>query len=118
MKINLKDKLDTFSDHWNPRIIGELNQQYVKIVKIKGEFPWHKHDNEDELFFVIKGELIMRYRDKVETLNEGELVIVPKGVEHSPKSLEETQIMLFEPVGILNTGEEKNEFTKETLEKI
>ena len=117
-KVNIEEKLDTFSDHWNPRIIGELNGQYVKAVKLKGEFVWHHHDNEDELFLVIKGSLKMEFRDRIEEVNEGEFIIVSRGVEHKPVANEEVHILLFEPASTLNTGNVENEKTRKTLERI
>ena len=117
-KVNFEEKLDTFSDHWNPRIIGELNGQYVKAVKLKGEFVWHHHDNEDELFLVIKGTLKMEFRDRIEEVNEGEFIIVSRGVEHKPVANEEVHILLFEPASTLNTGNVENEKTRKTLERI
>jgi len=117
-KVNLQEKLSLFSDHWSPKIVGELNGQQVKLVKIKGEFVWHKHDNEDELFFVIKGSFKMEYRDKTVDVNENEFLIVPRGVEHRPVAVEEVSIMLFEPASTLNTGDTEGELTKHTLDKI
>ncbi len=117
-KVNIDEKLSTFSDHWNPRIIGELNGQYVKAVKLKGEFVWHHHDNEDELFLVIKGILRMEFRDRIEEVGEGEFIIVPRGVEHKPVANEEVHILLFEPASTLNTGNVENEKTRKTLERI
>ncbi|MCL6258833.1 cupin domain-containing protein [Aquiflexum sp. TKW24L] len=117
-KVNLNDKLSQFHDYWNPRIAGELNGQHVKLVKFKGEFVWHKHDHEDEMFFVVKGKFQMEFRDKTIELNEGEFLIVPKGVEHRPVAEEEVSVMLFEPASTLNTGDQKGELTKENLEKI
>ena len=117
-KVNIEEKLSTFSDHWNPRIIGELNGQYVKAVKLKGEFVWHHHDNEDELFLVIKGTLRMEFRDRIEDVNEGEFIIVPRGVEHKPVANEEVHILLFEPASTLNTGNVENEKTRKKLERI
>jgi mannose-6-phosphate isomerase-like protein (cupin superfamily) len=115
-KINLEQKLSLFTDHWNPRIVGELNGQHVKLVKLKSEFVWHKHDHEDELFFVIKGSFKMEFRDKSMVVNENEFLIVPKGVEHRPIAEEEVSIMLFEPASTLNTGDAKNELTKTVLD--
>ena len=118
-KVNLQEKFELFKDHWNPRIVGELNGQAVKIAKIKGEFVWHHHENEDELFLVIDGTLLMDFRDQTITLKKGEMIIVPRGVEHRPRTNgEEVQILLFEPLSTLNTGEDRNEFTKENLEHI
>ena len=117
-KVNIDEKLNTFSDHWNPRIVGELNGQYVKAVKLKGEFVWHHHDNEDELFLVIKGTLRMEFRDRIEEVNKGEFIIVPRGVEHKPVATKEVHILLFEPASTLNTGNVENEKTRKTLERI
>lgn len=103
-KININEKLDQIADHWSPRIAGELNGQHVKLAKLKGEFVWHCHEVEDELFLVIKGRLLMRLRDGDITLEEGEFLIVPRGVEHQPVAEEEVHILLFEPAGTLNTG--------------
>jgi mannose-6-phosphate isomerase-like protein (cupin superfamily) len=117
-KINVRSKLSQFSDHWNPRILAELNGQHVKAVKLKGEFVWHHHDNEDELFFVIKGKLKMEFRDKTVEVNEGEFIVVPKKVEHRPVGEDEVEILLFEPASTLNTGNIENEKTRKHLEKI
>lgn len=117
-KINLADKFSLFSDYRNPRIVGELNAQQVKLVKLKGRFVWHHHDHEDELFYIVKGSLDMEFRDKTVTVNEGEFIIVPRGVEHCPNAKEEVHIMLFEPASTLNTGNTENEFTKKELERI
>ena len=117
-KINIQDKLSLFNDHWNPRIIAELNKQHVKLAKIKGEFIWHKHDHEDEMFLVLKGTLKIAFRDKTETINENEIIIVPKGVEHRPIAEEEVSIMLFEPATTINTGDLDNERTRKNLESL
>jgi len=117
-KINLKEKLSLFSDYWNPRIIGELNGQQVKLAKFCGEFVWHKHDNEDELFMVMNGSFDMELREKTITLHEGDVLIVPRGMEHRPVAKQEVHILLFEPVTTLNTGDVYNERTREKLEKI
>ena len=117
-KINIREKLKLFNDHWNPRIVGELNGQHVKAVKLQGEFVWHHHDNEDELFLVIKGKLKMEFRDKTVEVHEGEFIIVPRKVEHRPVAEEEVHILLFEPASTLNTGNVDNERTKKHLEKI
>ena len=116
--INVKEKFRLLSDFWDPKIIGELNGQLVKIAKLKGEFVWHHHDNEDEMFYVVKGELIIKFRDKTAVIKENEFIIVPKGVEHKPIADEEVHLMLFEPLETVNTGELKNELTKTDLEKI
>ena len=117
-KVNIENKLSLFQDYWNPRIVGELNGQHVKLVKLKGEFVWHKHDNEDELFYVLKGVLKMEFRDRTVEINENEFLIVPRSVEHRPVANDEVSIMLFEPGSTLNTGDTKSELTRETLEKI
>jgi mannose-6-phosphate isomerase-like protein (cupin superfamily) len=117
-KVNLKQKLALFSDYWNPRIVGELNGQHVKLVKFKGEFVWHHHDNEDEMFLILKGRLLMKFRDKDVWLEEGEMIIVPAKVEHMPVAPEEVHIMLFEPATTLNTGNVIGEKTKTNLEKL
>jgi len=117
-KINIAQKLSLFNEYWNPKIVGELNNQQVKLVKFKGDFIWHKHDEEDELFFVVKGSFVMELRDKNIELNEGEFLIVPRGLEHRPVAEKETWVMLFEPGSTLNTGNVQNERTKTELEKI
>lgn len=117
-KVNLAEKLSLFNDYYNPRIVGELNGQQVKLAKLKGEFIWHKHDEEDELFLVIKGTLKMEYRDKTVEINEGEFIIVPRSVEHKPVADEEVHILLFEPASTLNTGNINNEMTRAELKKI
>ncbi|MDI1321887.1 MAG: cupin domain-containing protein [Algoriphagus sp.] len=117
-KVNLEQKLSLFSEHWSPKIVGELNGQHVKLAKLKGEFIWHKHDHEDELFFVIKGSFKMEYRDRTVVINENEFLIVPKGVEHRPVAEEEVSIMLFEPASTLNTGDAESELTKHILDRI
>lgn len=117
-KVNLTEKLALFSEYWSPKIVGELNGQHVKLAKFKGEFVWHKHDEEDELFFVIKGSFRMQYHDKTIEVNEGEFLIVPKGVEHCPIADEEVSVMLFEPATTLNTGDTENELTKHNLDKL
>ena len=117
-KVNLAEKLALFSEHWSPKVVGELNGQHVKLVKFKGAFVWHTHDNEDEMFLVIKGSFRMEYLDKTITLNENEFVIVPKGTEHRPVADEEVCVMLFEPATTLNTGDAESELTKHTLEHI
>jgi mannose-6-phosphate isomerase-like protein (cupin superfamily) len=116
--VRLEDKYALFSDHWNPRIVGELNGQQVKIAKIIGDFVWHYHEQEDELFMVIKGKLIMEFRDKVVAIHPGEFLIVPRATEHLPRAEEETWIMLLEPASTLNTGNLQNERTRAELEKI
>lgn len=117
-KVNLAEKLNLFSDHWSPKIVGELNEQHVKLAKLKGEFVWHHHDNEDELFLVVKGCLLIKFRDRDIVLNEGELLIIPRGVEHKPVAEKEAHVLLFEPKGTLNTGNVRDAKTVETLEQI
>ena len=114
-KINLAEKFGLFTEHWAPKIAGELNGQQVKLVKFKGPFTWHHHNNEDELFLVVKGSFTMELRDKNIELKAGEFLIVPRGVEHRPNATEEVEVLLFEPAGTLNTGNKENEFTKKTL---
>lgn len=111
--VNLAATLAGIPDHWNPRIVGELNGQHVKLAKLLGEFVWHHHEHEDELFLVLKGTLVMRFRDGDVTLREGEFLIVPRGVEHQPVAEEEVQVLLFEPATTLNTGNVRNERTVE-----
>lgn len=117
-KVNVLDKFDLFNDHWKPRIIGELNGQLVKLAKLTNDFVWHSHENEDELFLVWKGELIMEFRDRTEVIKEGEMIIVPKGVEHNPrtKNGEEVWVMLFEPAATLHTGAVQHERTHNNQE--
>jgi mannose-6-phosphate isomerase-like protein (cupin superfamily) len=117
-KVNLAVKFSTFDELWSPKIVGELNGQCVKIVKVKGEFVWHHHDVEDEMFMVIKGRLTIKFRDRDVTLEEGEFLIVPHGVEHKPVAEEEAHVLLFEPQATLNTGNVRNERTVETPEVI
>lgn len=117
-KVNIAEKLSLFTDQWSPKIIGELNGQHVKLVKFQGEFVWHKHDHEDELFFVVKGRFRMEFRDRQFDLEPGELLIVPRGVDHRPIADEEVHVMLFEPATTLNTGDVKNERTVVELQRI
>jgi mannose-6-phosphate isomerase-like protein (cupin superfamily) len=117
-KVNLKSKLDTFSEYWTPKIVGELNNQFVKIAKFKGEFVMHKHEKEDELFFVIDGKLFIELANKTLELNSGEFVVIPKGIEHKPYAPDEVSVMLFEPASTLNTGNTENELTVSDLDKI
>lgn len=116
--INLSEKFSQFTDHWNPRILAELNGQHVKLGKFQGEFTWHKHDNEDELFLVVKGSFTMQFRNKNVEVKEGEIILVPRGVEHCPKAEEEVWVMLFEPATTLNTGDQQNDFTRKNPDKI
>ena len=117
-KVNLAEKLSLFSEHYSPKIAGELNGQFVKLVKFKGPFVWHHHDHEDELFYVVKGKFDMEFVDKTVTINEGEFIIVPRGVEHRPNAPEEVHVLLFEPATTLNTGNVVNERTLVELDKI
>jgi mannose-6-phosphate isomerase-like protein (cupin superfamily) len=117
-KINLSQKLSLFNEYWSPKIIGDLNDSYIKLAKLKGEFDWHRHDNEDELFFVIKGQLTIKFRDNDIILDEGELIVIPKGVDHLPIASEEVHVMLIEPKATLNTGNVVTEKTKEILDRI
>ena len=117
-KINIYEKLSLFNDYFNPRVVGELNGQQVKLVKFQGEFVWHKHDHEDELFYVVKGKFQMLFRDKTVEIGENEFLIVPRGVEHKPVAEKEVSIMLFEPATTLNTGDTKSDLTRPDLERI
>jgi mannose-6-phosphate isomerase-like protein (cupin superfamily) len=117
-KVNVCEKLALFSDHWNPRVVGELNGQHVKLVKFQGEFVWHEHAAEDELFLVVRGSFRMDFRDRSVTLKEGEFIIVPRGVEHRPVAEHEVEVMLFEPAAIKHTGDVESELTVHTFERI
>ena len=117
-KINLAEKFSHISEQWKPRIAGELNGQMIKLVRFKGPFVWHHHDEEDEMFYVAKGSFDMEFRDKTVTINEGEFIIVPKGVEHRPNAKEEAAVMLFEPATTLNTGNIENERTVKQPERL
>mgnify|MGYP001197958046 CR=1 FL=1 len=110
-KINIAQKLGLFHDYWNPRIAGELNDSYVKLAKVKGEFVWHHHETEDELFLVVKGNLLIKLRDRDILLEEGEFMIIPKRVEHMPIAKEEVHLLLLEPKSVVNTGNVRNERT-------
>jgi len=111
--INLSQKFSLFHEHWSPRIVGELNDSYVKLAKLKGEFVWHKHDAEDELFLVVKGTLTIKLRERDLVIHEGEFVVIPRGVEHCPVAEEEVHVALLEPKSTLNTGDQVNERTVE-----
>ena len=117
-KVNLAAKFALFSDRWSPKVVGELNGQMVKLVKLQGEFVWHKHDYEDELFLVVRGQLTLRLRDRQIDLREGEFFIVPRGIEHQPVAESEAHVLLFEPASTLNTGDIRNERTMEALDRI
>jgi len=112
-KINPMEKFSRFDDHWSPKIIAELNDAHIKLVKLQGEFVWHHHDNEDEMFYVIKGQLLMKLEDRDVLLNEGDMIVIPKGIEHMPVAPDEVWIMLIEPKTTLNTGNIENERTAE-----
>ncbi len=116
--VSLAEKLASFDDHWNPRIVGELNGQHVKLAKFRGEFVWHNHADEDELFMVLRGSFEMLFRDRTVTVGEGEFLIVPRGVEHCPRAEEEVHVLLFEPAGTVNTGTAGGERTVSDLERI
>jgi mannose-6-phosphate isomerase-like protein (cupin superfamily) len=117
-KVNIGEKLALISDHWNPRVVGDLNGQHVKLVKFQGEFVWHDHAAEDELFLVVRGSFRMDFRDHSVTLREGEFIIVPRGVEHRPVAEQEVEVMLFEPAQINHTGNVESELTVHEFERI
>ncbi len=117
-KINLASKFELFDQFWNPKIIGSVNDLQIKLVKLKGEFLWHHHEKEDEMFLVIKGNFTMEFKDNSVTINEGEMIIVPKGVEHKPVAIEEAWVLLCEPGSTLNTGNQMEARTQNILENI
>jgi mannose-6-phosphate isomerase-like protein (cupin superfamily) len=117
-KVNLAEKFSLFDAYWSPKIVGELNGQQVKLAKLKGEFIWHQHAAEDELFLVVKGRLVIKFRDRDVMLGAGEFLIVPRGVEHQPVADEEAHVLLFEPASTLNTGQVRTQRTVEELERI
>lgn len=117
-KVNLREKLTHIPDHWHPRIVAELNGQDVKLAKLQGEFIWHRHDLEDEFFLVLHGEITLRLRDREVVLQEGECFVVPRGVEHQPYAAREAHVLLFEPSGTINTGNVRDERTRERLERL
>ena len=117
-KVNVAEKFDQIEGYWEPKIAGELNGQQVKLAKVKGEFVWHHHEDEDELFLVVKGRLVIQFRDRDVALEEGEFLIVPRGVEHRPVAAEEVHLLLFEPAGTVNTGNVQSERTVSELESI
>ncbi|VFQ46303.1 cupin domain-containing protein [Desulfoluna butyratoxydans] len=116
--VDLKEKFSMFDEFWAPKIVGELNGQYVKLAKLKGEFVWHRHEHEDEFFMVVKGRLTIHLKDRAIELAEGQFFVVPRGVDHLPVAEEECHVMLFEPKTVLNTGNVKNDRTVETLERL
>ena len=117
-KVNIIEKLSLFKDHWNPRIVEELNGQYVKLVKFQGAFVWHKHEHEDELFLVLSGQFDMEFRDRTVEIKENEFIVVPRGIEHRPNAQNEVSVLLFEPKNTLNTGNRNGELTRNILEWI
>ncbi|HVF67164.1 MAG TPA: cupin domain-containing protein [Pyrinomonadaceae bacterium] len=117
-KVNLSDKFSLFEEHWSPKIAGEVNDSYVKLVKFQGDFVWHKHDEEDEMFLVVRGSIVIKLRDGDVRLGEGEFVVIPRGVEHMPVAEEEAHVLLFEPKTVLNTGDVRSERTREVLGRI
>jgi len=117
-KVNLAEKFARFSAHWQPKVVGELNGQHVKLVKFQGPFTWHHHEHEDELFLVVRGRFRMEFRDHAVELEQGELLIVPRGVEHRPVADEEVEVLLFEPAGTLNTGNVRDALTQADLEHL
>ena len=117
-KINLAEKLALIQDHWSPRVVAELNGQQVKLVKLQGTFVWHHHEAEDELFLVVSGRLRMDFRDREVWLEPGEMIVVPRGVEHRPHADDEVEVLLFEPASTLNTGNVRNERTVEQLQRV
>jgi mannose-6-phosphate isomerase-like protein (cupin superfamily) len=117
-KVNLSEKFALFTEHWSPKIAGEVNDSLVKLVKFRGDFVWHRHETEDEMFFVVKGSITIRLRDGDVRLGEGEFVIIPRGVEHKPHAEEEAHVLLFEPKTVLNTGDVVDERTRPVLERI
>ena len=117
-KVNLAEKFALIHEHWSPKIAGEVNDSYVKLVKLRGDFVWHRHEDEDEMFLVVKGAITIRLRDGEVRLREGEFVVVPRGVEHMSVAEEEAHVLLFEPKSVLNTGDVVNERTRQALERI
>ena len=117
-KVTLRDKFELFHDHWHPRIVGQVNDMHVKLTRLKGEFLWHTHDVEDEMFLVVEGQLTIRLRDGEVALGPGEFIVIPHGVEHQPVAKEEVLVMLFEPIGTLNTGNVENQRTVAQLDWI
>ena len=117
-KVNLAEKFALFGEHWRPKVVAELNGQEVKLAKFQGAFVWHKHDAEDELFLVVKGSFRMEFRDHETTLEAGEFLVVPRGVEHRPVADEEVEVLLFEPAGTKNTGNVESELTAPLLDRI
>jgi mannose-6-phosphate isomerase-like protein (cupin superfamily) len=117
-KVNLAEKFKEIGDYWNPRVVDELNGQLVKLAKLKGEFVWHHHENEDEMFLVVQGRFRMEFRDRHVWIEEGEFIVIPRGMEHRPVAEDEAHVLLFEPASTLNTGNVRNERTRENLQRI
>ena len=117
-KVNIEEKFNLFDDYWSPKLVGEINDAHVKAVKLKGEFVWHHHEHEDEMFLVVKGSLVIRFRDRDVRLDAGEFLIVPRGVEHMPIAEEEAHVLFFEPKSTLNTGNVQSERTVEHLRRV
>ncbi len=117
-KVNIAEKMSLFTDYFNPRIVGELNGQHVKAVKFQGEFIWHHHDNEDEMFLVTQGSFTMQLRNKNIEINQGEFIIIPRGTEHRPVAQNEVHLLLFEPATTVNTGQQEHEFTRKQLGRL
>ncbi len=117
-KVNISEKLNLFNDHWHPRIVAELNGQHVKLVKVQGDFTWHSHELEDEMFLVLSGTLYIEFRDRTVRLDPQEFIVVPRGVEHRPYAIEECAVMLFEPASTINTGDRPGELTRNRLDSI
>lgn len=117
-KVNLAEKFGLFEEHWSPKIAGEVNDAYVKLVKLAGEFVWHHHEAEDEMFLVVKGSMTMRLRDRDVEVGAGEFIVIPRGVEHMPVAAQEAHVLLFEPKTVLNTGNVRDERTRPELERV
>jgi mannose-6-phosphate isomerase-like protein (cupin superfamily) len=117
-KVNVAEKFRLFEERWSPKIVGEVGDSHVKLVKLQGDFVWHRHEAEDEMFLVVKGSIVIRLRDGEVRLGEGEFVVIPKGVEHMPVAEEEAHVLLFEPKTVLNTGDVRNERTVPELQRI
>lgn len=114
-RINLADKLETFSEHWQPRVVGQFNGNDLMVVKVKGEFVWHKHDDTDDFFLVLKGRIDIQMRNEIVSLGPGEIFVVPKGVEHRPVAVEEAHVLLIEPGGTPNTGDPKTAASRKVI---
>ncbi|WP_064093460.1 cupin domain-containing protein [Rossellomorea aquimaris] len=117
-KVNINEKFSQFNEYWSPKVVGEVNESHVKLVKLKGEFVWHQHEQEDEMFLVVKGSLLIKFRDRDLFLEEGEFTIIPKGIEHKPVAKEEVHVLLFEPKTTINTGDKVDSKTVTELDFI